>query len=233
MKPSIHRRRGYLCGVLSACLLALGAGGCGGGDEDDGGGSKSGGAARKAQAVERAFLTTMVPHHESAIEMARIAREKGDAPFVTQLARNILRTQEREIARMKEIHQRLLDDELKPDPAGHDRLGLSAAEAGMTHDAQTNEALRTARPFDRAFVDEMAGHHAGAIKMANVLLKTTKDAQLRTLAHEIVSTQKHEIEQMNAFRTETFGGPVPDAGHGAHGMDGEKREGKHGAGHGG
>ena len=229
MKPSTYRRRGYLCGVLSACVLALGTGGCGG-DEDDSGGSNSGGAAKKAQAVERAFLTTMVPHHESAIEMARIAREKGDAPFVTQLAGDILRTQKREIARMKEIHQRLLGDELKPDPAGHDRLGLSAAEAGMTHDAQTNEALRTAKPFDRAFVDEMAGHHAGAIEMANVVLKTTKDAQLRTLAHEIVSTQKHEIEQMNAFRTEEFGAPVPTGG--GHGEKGRESE-KHGAGHGG
>ena len=78
---------------------------------------------------------------------------------------------EREIARMEAIHERLFGTKLKPDPGGHERLGLTAAEAGMTHDAQTIKALRTAEPFDRAFVDEMIPHHKGAIKMATVVLR--------------------------------------------------------------
>lgn len=201
------------CALLVA-LLGVGLSACGS-DDDENKGSASSGEAKDARAVEKAFLTGMVHHHESAIDMAEIADEKGKAPFITKLAEDITTTQEREIAEMERIYERLLGGKLKPDPAAHDGLGLSAAEAGMTHDAQTNQALRAADPFDRAFVDEMVPHHEGAVKMSGVVLKSTKDAELRKLAEEIVSTQKREIKQMNAFRVKNFGGPVPaGAGHG-------------------
>ena len=208
------------CALLAA-LLAVGLGACGSEDSEKEG-SASSGQASDARSVEKAFLTGMVHHHESAIDMAEIATQKGESPFITELAGDILATQEREIAEMKSIHERLFEAKLEPDPGAHDGLGLSAAEAGMTHDAQTNETLRAADPFDRAFVDEMVPHHEGAVKMSGVVLKSTKDARLRELAEDIVSTQKREIEQMNSFRVKKFGGPVPaDAGHG----------GEHGGGH--
>ena len=227
MKPSIRRRRG-LAGALLACLVALTATACGADDDD--GGSRSSGSSNGARAVEKAFLTTMVPHHESAIEMARVAKTRGEDPFVTNLAADILASQRREVKQMEAIHERLLGTELIPDPGGHDRLGLSAAEAGMTHDAKTIDALRMADPFDRAFVDDMAPHHAGAIKMARVVLRATKDSELRRLARDIVSTQRREIARMNRFRTQRFGGPAPGAG--GHG-DRQMREGNepHDGGH--
>ena len=226
-----------LVGALLVALLGVGLSACGSDDNDKE--SASGGGTKEARAVEKAFLTGMVHHHESAIDMAEIAKEKGKAPFITKLAGDIMTTQEQEIAEMKTIYQRLLGGKLKPDPGAHDGLGLSAAEAGMTHDAQTNQALRAADPFDRAFVDEMVPHHEGAVKMSAVVLKTTKDADLRRLADGIVSTQKREIKAMNAFRVKNFGGPVPaGAGHGGeHGQGKHKEEGKpaekkeHGAGH--
>lgn len=88
----------------------------------------------------------------------------------------------------------------------------NAAEAGMTHTADTSEQLRTAKPFDRAFVDEMVPHHAGAVKMAEVLLESTDDAELRKLAQGIIATQEREIEAMNEFRTERYGAAVPEKG---------------------
>ena len=125
---------------------------------------------------------------------------------------------------MQAIYRRLLGGELKPDPRAHDGLGLTAEEAGMTHDPQASKALSAAQPFDRAFVDGMVPHHKGAIKMANVVLRTTRDRELRRLAQSIVSTQEHEIEQMNSFRAKRFGGPVPgNAGHEDHPMDDSHR----------
>lgn len=219
--------------AVFVCSVGLSLSACGS-EDDDKQASPASGAAKRVKAVERAFLTTMVPHHESAIEMAELAKEQGRDPFVKKLADDILTTQEREIARMEAIHERRFRNKLKRDPGGHDRLGLTAAEAGMTHDAQTMKALRSAEPFDRAFVDEMVPHHKGAIKMANVVLKSTRDVELRKLARAIVSTQQHEIEQMNAFRTRRFGGPVRGGGaHEEHPMKRDKRENddKHGADH--
>ncbi len=205
-----------VAGALLVCLLAFGLGACGG-DEKDRSDSRSTGQARQGKAVEKAFLTGMVHHHESAIEMAEIAQTKGKDRFVKELADAIATTQKAEITRMEAIHERLFGAELKPDARAHDGLGLTAEEAGMTHDRTATAALRAAEPFDRAFVDEMAPHHSGAIRMSNVVLKRSNDRELRALARTIVTTQKQEIERMNSFRREEFGGPVPrDGGHGAH-----------------
>lgn len=221
---SRYRRRLYhvACLLLTA-TAAAGLIACGSDDDNE-----SADASDKTRAAEKAFLTGMVAHHQSAIEMAEIAERRGQDPFVKRLAADITSSQEREIARMEQIHERLFDSKLKPDPRAHDALGLTAEEAGMTHSPETSKMLHSADPFDRAFVDEMVPHHEGAVRMSEVVLKSTKDAQLRRLAEGIVSTQEREIEEMNDFRTKRFGGPVPKgagAWHGPWGQDARRREG--------
>jgi uncharacterized protein (DUF305 family) len=188
----------HLTALLLTLLAAFAFAACGG---DDG---EQSGAGGDVKAVEQAFLTGMVHHHGTAIEMAEIAQERGQSEFVTGLADDIISTQEQEIAKMEAIYDRLIG------PAAHDGLGLSAEEAGMTHGPETNEMLEMAMPFDRAFVDEMTPHHTGAVKMANVVLESTEDQELRDLAEGIVAAQEREIEAMNAFRTEEYGAPVPE-----------------------
>ena len=216
----------WLATVLLAALAALALAACGGEDPEpvSGGKSAPGGDPKE---VEEAFLTGMVHHHESALAMAKIAKERANAPFIKALADDISSTQEREIEEMRTIYRRLTGGQLEPDPTAHEALGLSAEEAGMTHGPETNKMLRKADPFDRAFVDDMVPHHSGAVKMAEVVLKETSDTELRKLAEAIVSAQEREIEEMNAFRTKEFGGPVP--GHGGHGR--EKPAEEHGGGH--
>lgn len=212
----IRRLRPLLLPLLLASALAVA--GCGSDSEDSAGGGEA------AKPVEMAFLTSMVHHHETAIEMAEIAEKRGQSPFVKGLAADIVETQEQEMEQMRSIHRRLAGEELKPDPAGHDGLGLTAEEAGMTHTPEVNAMLEKADPFDRAFVDEMVPHHTGAVRMAEVVLKSTTDAELRKLAEGIVSTQEREIEEMNSFRERAYGRPVPapeadgegGGGHGGH-----------------
>ena len=50
---------------------------------------------------DRAFIDAMIPHHQSAIEMARVTSEKSDNPDIQTLAGNIVDAQEREIGQMK------------------------------------------------------------------------------------------------------------------------------------
>ena len=206
--------------IVVVAVLALAAAGCG--EEESG----SAGGSKQDREVEQSFLTGMAHHHETAIEMARIAQRRGDEPFVKTLADEIVATQAREVGQMKRIHERLFDGALEPDPGAHAGLGLNAEEAGMTHTPRTNQVLESADPFDRAFVDEMVPHHRGAIKMAKVVLASTRDASLKTLADSIIRTQEREAKAMNAFRSRKYGGPVP-SGKGSEAPGGGEHDGGH------
>jgi uncharacterized protein (DUF305 family) len=51
--------------------------------------------------VDRDFVALMVPHHQSAVDMARIYLESGTDPELRRLAQQIVTSQETEIAHMR------------------------------------------------------------------------------------------------------------------------------------
>jgi uncharacterized protein (DUF305 family) len=54
---------------------------------------------------DKAFIDAMIPHHQSAIDMAKIAYEKGENPRIKELAENIVSAQQEEIEEMKRWRQ--------------------------------------------------------------------------------------------------------------------------------
>jgi uncharacterized protein (DUF305 family) len=172
-----------------------------------GGGGESAGAKTDPQ---QAFLQSMVPHHRSAVEMADVAETEAQSKFVKDLARDITRTQTEEISQMESIHQRLFNAPLKPDMRAHMGLGLSAQQAGMDH-MDGAGMIRGKKPFDRAFVDEMIPHHRGAIRMAEAVLAKTRGPELRKLAEDVVTAQRREIAEMEAFREREYASSANEA----------------------
>jgi len=182
---------GLLVLALAVGLLAL----LGGDDET------------KATETDGAFVAEMVPHHESAIEMAEVALKRAEHPEIRDLAQNIIATQPDEIGTLEMIHQRLFGE---PVGAGdHGTLGLPPDQMGMEMDAAT---LATADPFDREFIDMMIPHHQGAIRMAYVELENGGDDEAMALAETIIDAQAAEIEDMNAWRADWYGAPSPAGG---------------------
>jgi uncharacterized protein (DUF305 family) len=51
--------------------------------------------------ADRDFAAAMIPHHQGAIEMARIQLRHGTDPEMRRLADEIIRTQEAEIAELR------------------------------------------------------------------------------------------------------------------------------------
>ena len=179
--------------ALGSLVLAGLLGACGAGES----------AGVKKTDPQQAFLQSMVPHHSSAVDMAKVAETEGQSKFVKGLARDITQTQTEEVSQMESIHQRLFNAPLKPDMGAHTGLGLSAQQAGMDH-MDGAGMIRGKKPFDRAFVDEMIPHHRGAIRMAEAVLAKTRDPELRKLAENVVTAQKREISEMEAFRKREY-----------------------------
>jgi uncharacterized protein (DUF305 family) len=146
----------------------------------------------------------MVPHHEGAVEMAKIAEERGQRPEIKQLAAAIITTQNAEIKTLNGLAARL-------EKAGieHGELGVPEEEMGMSHDASM---LETARPFDREFIDMMIPHHQGAIRMARVEIAEGDNPDAKRLAEAIIQAQTHEIDEMNMWRVDWYGALSPAGG---------------------
>lgn len=67
------------------------------------------------------FLAMMIPHHEGAIEMARLILIYGTDPLVRKLAEDIIATQRVEIEAMKQ-RLMILRKKSEPDPGGFPAL---------------------------------------------------------------------------------------------------------------
>lgn len=59
-------------------------------------------ALRGAEPFDEKFIAMMIPHHESAVAMARTELEEGSNPELKELAEEIIAAQEREIKEMRE-----------------------------------------------------------------------------------------------------------------------------------
>ncbi|TNC52081.1 DUF305 domain-containing protein [Rubellimicrobium rubrum] len=57
--------------------------------------------------IDADFLLMMIPHHQSAIDMARVVLEQGDDEEVKAMAQTVIDAQEAEIAEMQAMLERL------------------------------------------------------------------------------------------------------------------------------
>ena len=192
-----------LCAAVTLLIVPLGLIGCG--TERD--------SAPAGAPAERAFLAAMIEHHVAAIEMARLAQGRADAPVIVRLAGALIEFQEREILQMDAIHRRLFDAEVGPDAGAPAQLGLTAREAALW-ETEPLMALERARLFDLAFVDRMVAHHRGAIAMAEAALQLGADSELRLLAETILTEREAQVREMMDFRADRYGLPTSTAGAG-------------------
>jgi uncharacterized protein (DUF305 family) len=146
---------------------------------------------------DKAFIDAMVPHHQGAIVMARVALENAEHEEIRDLSRNIVSTQQAEIGELKAIKKEEFGTSNVPMEMSSEQMrGM-----GMMMDPQS---LAEENPFDRAFIDAMIPHHRSAIEMAKVANQESENPRIKELAGNIVSTQKAEIEQMRRWQEQWY-----------------------------
>lgn len=185
------------------------------------GASSMTGASTKAAPFDQQFIDMMVPHHEGAVEMARIAEQRSQRPEIRQMAADILRTQASEIEQMKGWRKAwfgsdqtptiskmpMVDGMQMPAEGGHAKHGGSGSSSQTMDMAADVEKLRLApEPFDRAFIDAMIPHHQDAIEASKAAESRAQREEIKALARQIVDGQQREVDALRQWRQAWFPG---------------------------
>jgi uncharacterized protein (DUF305 family) len=161
---------------------------------------------------EAGFARDMSVHHEQAVEMAFIIRDRTNDPDIRAMAYDIINTQRAQIGMFSGWLQQwdLPQTSTAPPMAwteghGMDAMGgMSGMQVdsykdmpGMATDAQMDE-LRTAKGVEaeRLFLKLMIAHHQGGIEMAKAIQPLTDRSEVDYLASTIVQGQEAEIATM-------------------------------------
>jgi len=169
------------------------------------------------------FMTDMIHHHAQAIEISRLAPDRGASATIQTLAARIIHAQQDEIT----IMQRWLRDRDRPVPeleltaagvtvqtrephslhgmhggahASHAAAMGRAEMPGMLSPEQIS-ALSDARDleFDRLFLTLMIEHHRGAVSMVHTLFATDgagQDEEVFRFASDVQVDQATEVARM-------------------------------------
>ena len=92
-------------------------------------------------------------------------------------------------------------------------LRSAGASESMITNGQGMGSFDRDQPFDAQFIDQMIVHHQGAIMSTQMMIADSDRPELRTLAEDILTSQREQITQMQTWRAQwypdlkpTFGG---------------------------
>ncbi len=131
------------------------------------------------------FLSQMIPHHQEAIDTAKVILEKSENADLKALAQDIVDAQTSEIAQMESWGKEWFGSDFK----------ASDDYEAMMPDLSKLEG----EELDQAFIEGMIEHHEMAIMMAWQLKMITERPELLEMADAIVEAQSSEIETMKGW----------------------------------
>ncbi|MEU2231443.1 DUF305 domain-containing protein [Streptomyces vietnamensis] len=135
------------------------------------------------------FAQMMIPHHQQALEMAKLADGRAEDPEVKKLVTAIEQAQDPEIQKMKTW----LKGWGKPEAPAMNHGGM----AGMMSEQDMKDLAATkGKAFDRKFAELMIAHHEGAVGMAKDEQQSGSNAAAKKLADDVVRTQSAEVAQL-------------------------------------
>ena len=151
--------------------------------------------------ADLAFARDMVPHHQQALEMARMAPDRTDDPEILELAAEIEAAQDPEIEQMTGWLESWGED-APPTSMDHGAMGHGTDEempGMMTAEQMAELESLEGVAWERMFLTMMIRHHEGAIEMARTQLDAGQDPEVTALAEQVVADQEAEIATMTTL----------------------------------
>ena len=149
--------------------------------------------------VDKDFIANMIPHHQGAIDSAKLILEYGSNEEVKVIARNIIKTQTKEIEDFNEL---LANGDFSNSNLSEKAYTEFVAKEKENMAEMMNKMIAVTRTRDKktadyTFVLAMKYHHEGALEASKQILAYTKNPQIRKIAKNIIKDQAKEIKQFD------------------------------------
>lgn len=148
------------------------------------------------------FAQQMIVHHESAVDMAKMATTRASSGKVKNLAADIKAAQGPEIDTMTSWMKAWGQPVAATDSSMSGMDGSSSMPGMMSKEQMSGLDTATGAAFDTMFLQLMTVHHQGAIEMATTERAKGSNPQAVALAGEIESSQSAEVDQMKQMLTD-------------------------------
>jgi uncharacterized protein (DUF305 family) len=180
--------------VLFALVAAIVLAACSQGGEEQG----SVPATPAPNDADVTFTQNMIPHHQQAIDMAKLVETHTERPELRQLANSIITSQGQEITQLQGWLRGWGKPET-PEGMGHGGMEMpgSMSEADMNRLMELKDT-----EFDLAFAEMMAAHHQGAIEMAKTELESGSLPEVKQFAQKVIDDQQKEVDQLQQWEKE-------------------------------
>lgn len=135
-------------------------------------------------ATDKAFLITMVAHHQAAINAASLAPQNATSQVIQQLAARMVKQQQAELDQMTSWYQAAYHDPVpNPDTDPHAGHG---GESGAT-------------TYEQAFAVLMVPHETKGQDLAGAILTQTGDSRIQQLAQAIIARTPAEVAALKPY----------------------------------
>ena len=155
--------------------------------------------------LDKHFIEQMIPHHDGAVAMAKLALEKSNRSEIKTLASAIIAGQTKETEDMTGWYKNWFGEDVPKGNTGMMGGGMMSG-SGMHMGGQEEMAsLQNATDFDKAFLEAMIPHHQMALMMVQMLESGTERREMIELAKNITVSQSEEIKDMQGWYKEWYG----------------------------
>jgi LPXTG-motif cell wall-anchored protein len=155
------------------------------------------------------YINSIIPHHQDAIEMARMVQNDAPHKEVRDVATTIINAQQSEIEELSTWLNDWYGQQPNPDP----RMKMSPSMMDMLK--QADPTMR-----EKLFLAMMREHHQSAIEIGQLVLQKATHQELKDQAQKMITDQAKEQAMFGGWLQSLYNinPPVP-TGDMQHGMD--------------
>lgn len=141
------------------------------------------------------FLNEIIPHHEAGVSLAENILKHGTNSQVKQLAQTIIREELEGLGKMEALR-----DQLKANPNVNKQAEaayLQAYNRILNTMITKMESIKPTGNINRDFLNRMIPHLEAGIQMGKMIIKYTKNPELKTIAQNMITSQQKQVADIN------------------------------------